>query len=1036
MKKIYLLLGSLSLLLSNSFSQTLNDPANWPNASWTVGGTYTASALLNDPTVDPNFTFDDDAAGSGSTDAIFVESPVIDLTAAAGNGELYLSINFDYVFNDGFNASEFLNVEYWDDDAGSWMVVEALVANSTSTADYINCDGQVSFESELIDISSFTANQLSNFQYRINYDDATSWAYGFCIGSPTIMSLSCPDPSDLTLDAVGGTDATVSWTENGSSSDWNIEWGATGFVPGTGAEDGSVATTNNPETITGLTPSTTYDVYVQTDCGGGNGQSVWVGPLEITTADACSEPINLTADILSSTEVDFSWEELGTSTEWNIEYGFSGFTPGTGAEEGFINNTTNLSEVISGLTTGEEYDFYVNSDCGGTPSGWSGPVTVDLSYCLPSYSSTIDYLSLFETAFAVENVSYTASSQPAGGYEDLTETDTLKAIEGSTVDFETNYVGGSNTIRIWADWNNNLVFEAGEELFYQGVSFSSPDNPQFGSITIPGGTTAGSYRMRVRSEFGSTSNPGPCTAETYGSTIDLTIEVLPVPSCPSISDLMVSNVTTDGAEISWTIGDSETEWIIEYDTIGFVQGTGNTLVTSNNPETLTGLMSNTGYDVYVRAICAAGDTSYYFGPVSFATECNVFSALDFCESFDSDSQSQSCWTVLDENGDGETWNMDYGSNPNSGDETAVLYTDGNGGANDDWLITPQISLSSNEVMSFFYRVQSDFEPNDFEVLLSTTGKNPADFDQTLMDLASYDNENYLDTTVDLTAYSGDVYIAFHVPSGGPDGWRLYIDDVCFNVCNPNPGTDGATDVCRADETVNLNSIIVKGEETGSWSFPGNQQLIVDDSLFNVSTLPADDYDVLYIVEGGCSTDTTIATITVFPPSSAGQNGSLEVCQNEPVNLFDGLSGNVDLGGTWYDPSDDPIAGSQPVASSIPGSYNFDYITSNGVCPADTALVEVVVRVDCDWLSIGEEKLNELSVFPNPATDVINISNPSNSESLRVEILDMNGRVVLTDAKALANATEGSINVGHLVKGMYTLRVYNEESQKTFRVVIQ
>ena len=59
-------------------------------------------------------------------------------------------------------------------------------------------------------------------------------------------------------------------------------------------------------------------------------------------------------------------------------------------------------------------------------------------------------------------------------------------------------------------------------------------------------------------------------------------------------------------------------------------------------------------------------------------------------------------------------------------------------------------------------------------------------------------------------------------------------------------------------------------------------------------------------------------------------------------MFDGLNGNVDLGGTWYDPSNDPLPNSQPTASNIPGSYNYDYVTSNGVCPADTALVEVIV----------------------------------------------------------------------------------------------
>jgi hypothetical protein len=297
---------------------------------------------------------------------------------------------------------------------------------------------------------------------------------------------------------------------------------------------------------------------------------------------------------------------------------------------------------------------------------------------------------------------------------------------------------------------------------------------------------------------------------------------------------------------------------------------------------------------------------------------------------------------------------------------------------------------------------------------------------------------WLDTSLSLSAYANDtVSIAFLNTKGSSFYADLAIDEFSILPCIGDAGTDGSEDVCRLDTLVNLNDVITINQTLGGrWEFPLDQGLVVDDTMLYVLLLPTDSYQAYYIVPGACEEDTAFATINVFPPSSAGQNGSLNVCQNEPVNLFDGLNGNVDLGGTWYDPSDNPIAGSQPVASSIPGSFNFDYITSNGVCPADTALVEVIVAPDCDYLSLGEEKLNELTVFPNPATDVINIANPSNSESLRVEILDMNGRVVLTDAKALANATEGSIDVSQLVKGMYTLRVYNEEGQKTFKVVIQ
>jgi hypothetical protein len=512
------------------------------------------------------------------------------------------------------------------------------------------------------------------------------------------------------------------------------------------------------------------------------------------------------------------------------------------------------------------------------------------------------------------------------------------------------------------------------------------------------------------------------------------------------SNLVVIQEFTDGAEISWTAGALETDWNIEWGLPGFVPGTGDEIgsITVNTLNyIITGLDDNELYDVYVSANCGVGSTPGDWVGNTFLTLCGPIEGMFFCEDFSSTSLTEACWTVLDVNGDGTpgnnttsySWNLNYSTNPFAGDEVAAIYTDFNGGNNDDWLISPNLTLTGNEVLNFFYRVQSAFEPNDFQVLLSTTGTNPADFTDTLMFLASYDNTTYQDTTVDLTAYTGDVYIAWHVPPGGLDGWRLYIDQVCIDVCTPPAGIDGSVDACRLDELTNLNDIVVKGqEENGYWSFPSNEALIVDDTLFNVNLVPTGSYEVLWVVVGGCTNDTTVATITVFPPSSAGNDGTIEACRNQPINLFDGLNGNLDLGGVWYDPSNAPLAGAITTTSNIPGSFNFLYITSNGICPADTSLVEVIVDGTCDHLSLGSEDFTEMTVFPNPATDVLNINVSSNTGAMKIEVTDINGRIVLADASALANSESATLSIAHLEKGVYTLRIFSIEGQRTFKIV--
>jgi gliding motility-associated-like protein len=189
----------------------------------------------------------------------------------------------------------------------------------------------------------------------------------------------------------------------------------------------------------------------------------------------------------------------------------------------------------------------------------------------------------------------------------------------------------------------------------------------------------------------------------------------------------------------------------------------------------------------------------------FRTLCDAFT-VPFQEGFNSTSTTEACWTVLNVNGDPDAWNMNYATNPFEGDQVAILFTDANGtGANNnnDWLISPQIILTGNQRLRYRYRVQSAGEPNDFRVMLSENGPIPAQFTTTLVPLASYNNITYMEAIVNLSAYSGPVNIAWHVPPGGLDGWRLYIDNVIIEdlpTC-PEPSMLTASAVLSTSATL-------------------------------------------------------------------------------------------------------------------------------------------------------------------------------------------------------------------------------------------
>ncbi|MEZ4802872.1 MAG: T9SS type A sorting domain-containing protein [Gelidibacter sp.] len=200
MKKITLLFFLFTgFLLSNKANaQTLNQNAGWPNANWTVTGTYNTDPLAfeSNPTTTANFAFDDDDAGNGNDDDIAAESPVIDLTAISGAGETWLSVSVDYVYN-WYATGEKLALQYYDVDATSWVDWQIIATEDTAGAPTDNfCTGtSVNFVSDVLDISAFTATQLSGFKYRIYFNDninGAGWVFGFCFQSPTIISSTPP----------------------------------------------------------------------------------------------------------------------------------------------------------------------------------------------------------------------------------------------------------------------------------------------------------------------------------------------------------------------------------------------------------------------------------------------------------------------------------------------------------------------------------------------------------------------------------------------------------------------------------------------------------------------------------------------------------------------------------------------------------------------------------------------------------------------------------------------------------------------------
>ena len=85
------------------------------------------------------------------------------------------------------------------------------------------------------------------------------------------------------------------------------------------------------------------------------------------------------------------------------------------------------------------------------------------------------------------------------------------------------------------------------------------------------------------------------------------------------------------------------------------------------------------------------------------------------------------------------------------------------------------------------------------------------------------------------------------------------------------------------------------------------------------------------------------------------------------------------------------------------------------------------------LDIENSKLPNLSVYPNPATDILQVNGFNNTDHGLISILDVSGRVVMQ--KCFENGFT-TLNVSKLQSGAYILQLNDGNSIQTARFLKQ
>ncbi|MCP1995104.1 choice-of-anchor J domain-containing protein [Flavobacterium sp. HSC-61S13] len=260
-----------------------------------------------------------------------------------------------------------------------------------------------------------------------------------------------------------------------------------------------------------------------------------------------------------------------------------------------------------------------------------------------------------------------------------------------------------------------------------------------------------------------------------------------VATCPEPLQGTVREIRSDKVTLAWEDNFSATSW--EYYIQKPAKGvpTANGTVTSSKTATVAtkegsgaNLVASTAYEYYVRTVCSDGQYSIWNGPFKFTTPC-ANATLPFFETYNTDSTTLKCWSIIDANKDSTSptgsniWRLNEYS---AFEGSHMMYFYG-GPKNDDWLISTTFKLDATKIykLKYMYKTTTSYI-NEFEVLASNTGADLSAFTKTIIPKRNYSSGDWVEETAFITNYGGDVNLAWHVTTQTYS--YVYLDNVSLS----------------------------------------------------------------------------------------------------------------------------------------------------------------------------------------------------------------------------------------------------------------
>lgn len=518
-----------------------------------------------------------------------------------------------------------------------------------------------------------------------------------------------------------------------------------------------------------------------------------------TEEEECLAPSRTIITSIGVDEVTLNWN-AGNNTRW--EYALKPLSSGKPVGSGLIVNTntvsiTRVTGTTTNLTPDTYYDFYIRSSCGnGEFSEWVGPIQV-LTLCLSTPVPFTEGFNKNSTSLACWRTYDRTLNKPANKKTWATNSTKFEGDQSMYYTGAANnndwlvspllIVSSSKIYKLSFYYRTHNSFDANFDVILMEKG-GAPENVSKILLTEKGYKSASWIQKSVfftgiQGEINLAWHVGKGSGTTTHLYLDQ-VELKEV-SCSEPINADAKDILEDTVTLYWEDDiASSWEYYVQKEGGNTPTGTGK-VVTEQKAEVKaedngTPLVPNTAYEFYLRSNCAALGKAAWVGPFQFRTACKELD-LPFYEDFDTSSQTQYCWVVLDENNDATDkeglWKLDKSSYIGSHAMYYYIYDFLNEKEADDYLISPTFNLDSTKTyrLQYYYKSVSRYQSNEFEVVASNKGIAAADFQKVIVPIQSYSNDTYVLKTAFVSNLGGTVNLAWHATNKGSKG--IYIDAV-------------------------------------------------------------------------------------------------------------------------------------------------------------------------------------------------------------------------------------------------------------------